>query len=118
MLGDHIQLQQVLFNLIYNGIEAIIDERNTPVEILVQALSEKPDAVTISVRDNGAGIKENQEDILFDAFYTTKSRGMGMGLSISRSIIEDHGGRLWFTRNPDKGTTFYFTVPVYEEDNK
>ncbi len=118
VLGDHIQLQQVLLNLIYNGIEAIIDERNTPVEILVQALSEKPDAVTISVRDNGAGIKENQEDILFDAFYTTKSKGMGMGLSISRSIIEDHGGRLWFTRNQDKGTTFYFTVPVYEEENK
>ena len=114
VFGDRIQLQQVLFNLIINGIEAIADDEDTRGEVLVLALREKSDAVTISVRDSGTGIDENQGDILFDAFYTTKSEGMGIGLSISRSIIEDHGGQLWATRNPDKGTTFSFTVPIYE----
>jgi signal transduction histidine kinase len=116
VFGDRIQLQQVLFNLIINGIEAITDEGDTHGAIVVLALREKPDAVTISVRDSGVGIDAKQRDILFDAFYTTKSEGMGIGLSISRSIIEDHGGRLWATRNLDKGTTFSFTVPIYEED--
>ena len=116
VFGDRIQLQQVLFNLIINGIEAMADEGHGLREVVVQALRDKSDAVTISVRDNGVGIDEKQGDILFDAFYTTKPEGMGIGLSISRSIIEDHGGRLWAARNPDKGTTFSFTVPIYEED--
>jgi len=116
VFGDRIQLQQVLFNLIINGIEAMADEGHGLREVVVQALRDKSDAVTISVRDNGLGIDEKQGDILFDAFYTTKPEGMGIGLSISRSIIEDHGGQLWAARNPDKGTTFSFTVPIYEED--
>ncbi|MBW1749711.1 MAG: hypothetical protein JRJ37_03255 [Deltaproteobacteria bacterium] len=116
VFGDRIQLQQVLFNLIINGIEAMADEGHGLREVVVQASRDKSDAVTISVRDNGVGIDEKQGDILFDAFYTTKPEGMGIGLSISRSIIEDHGGRLWAARNPDKGTTFSFTVPIYEED--
>ena len=115
--GDRIQLQQVLFNLIINGIEAISNVVGPPREIVVQALRLKPDAVTISVRDSGIGIDEKQGGLLFDAFYTTKREGMGIGLSISRSIIEDHGGRLWATRNTDKGSTFSFTVPVYEEND-
>ncbi len=118
VFGDRIQLQQVLFNLIINGIEAMAAAGGSFREIVVLASGEKSDAVMISVRDSGMGIDEKQEDFLFDAFYTTKSEGMGMGLSISRSIIEDHGGRLWATRNPDKGTTFSFTVPIYEEDEK
>jgi len=81
-------------------------------------LKEKPDAVTIAVRDNGVGIDKKQGDIVFDAFYTTKPEGMGIGLSISRSIIEDHGGQFWVTQNPDKGATFSFTVPVYKGINK
>ena len=116
MFGDRIQLQQVIFNLIINGIEAMAYEGDGLHEVVVQALRDKSDAVTISVRDSGIGIDEKQGDILFDAFYTTKPEGMGIGLSISRSIIEDHGGRLWAARNPDKGTTFTFTVPIYEED--
>ena len=116
VFGDRIQLQQVLFNLVINGIEAMADEGDGHRKIVVQALREKSDAVIISVRDSGVGIDEKQGDILFDAFYTTKPEGMGIGLSISRSIIEDHGGRLWAARNPDKGTTFSFTVPIYEED--
>ena len=118
VLGDRIQLQQVLFNLIFNAIEAIADEGGDLREVVVRALREESDAVIISVRDSGVGIVEKQMDILFDAFYTTKTEGMGMGLSISRSIIEDHGGRLWATRNPDKGTTFSFTVPICQENKK
>jgi len=119
VFGDRIQLQQVLFNLIYNSIEAFTaDEEDMLREIVVKALREKSDGVMISVRDNGVGIDEKQVDIVFDAFYTTKPEGMGIGLSISRSIIEDHGGKLWATRNPDKGTTFYFTVSIYKENEK
>ncbi len=118
LLGDHIQLQQVLFNLIINGVEAMAEEEGHFREIVVCALREKADAVTISVRDSGIGIDDKQSDILFDAFYTTKPEGMGIGLSISRSIIENHGGQLWATSNPDKGTTFSFTVPIYKEDEK
>ena len=118
VLGDRIQLQQVLFNLIINAIDAIVDEGDSLGEIVVLTSKERPDAITISVRDNGIGIDEKQEHIVFDAFYTTKPEGMGIGLSISRSIIEDHGGQFWATRNPDKGTTFSFTVPIYKENNK
>lgn len=118
LFGDRIQLQQVLLNLIINGIEAMTDGDGDHREVFVQAIREKPDVVTISVRDSGIGIADNQETILFDAFYTTKPEGMGMGLSISRSIIEDHGGRLWATKNPEKGTTFFFTVPIIEENKK
>ena len=118
VFGDRIQLQQVLFNLIINAIDAIADEGNTHGEIVVLALKETPDAVTIAVRDNGVGIDKKQGDIVFDAFYTTKPEGMGIGLSISRSIIEDHGGQFWVTQNPDKGATFSFTVPIYKGINK
>ncbi len=118
VLGDHIQLQQVLFNLIINAMEAMGGEGDDFREIVVLAVRVKSDVVTISVRDSGVGIDEKQGDILFDTFYTTKAEGMGMGLSISRSIIEEHSGRLWATRNPDQGTTFFFTVPIYEEHTK
>ena len=94
------------------------DEKNGQQEIVVQALREKSDTVTISVRDSGVGIDEKQRDTLFDAFYTTKPEGMGMGLSISRSIIEAHSGQLWATQNPDQGTTFSFTIPIYLENKK
>ena len=112
---DRVQLQQVLFNLIINAIEAMKDKGDGLHEIVVQALREESGAVKISVRDSGTGIDEEQKDLLFDAFYTTKPEGMGIGLSISRSIIEEHGGRLWATRNPDQGSTFSFTVPTCED---
>ena len=70
------------------------------------------------VNDSGVGIDEQQKEILFDAFYTTKAKGMGMGLSISRSIVEDHGGILWSADNSGKGATFSFTIPIYEETEK
>ena len=111
---DRIQLQQVLLNLIINGIEAMTTVAD-PREIVVQCLREDSGGVRISVQDSGVGIDETQVDLLFDSFYTTKAEGMGIGLSISRTIIEDHGGRLWATRNPDRGSTFSFTLPPRED---
>ena len=121
IFGDRVQLQQVLFNLIINAIEAIADDADDAGkagEVKVTASRAGANAVLISVRDNGVGIRGEQQELLFDAFYTTKAEGMGIGLSISRSIIEDHGGVLSFSRKQDKGTTFSFTVPIYEEQKE
>ena len=112
---DRVQLQQVIFNLIRNSIEAINMVEGGPRKIVVQALMETATTVRISVQDSGIGIDADQVELLFDAFYTTKPEGMGVGLSICRSIIEDHGGRLWVTRNPDRGATFSFTLPICED---
>ncbi len=110
--GDTIQLQQVALNLILNGAEAMIDL--DPDSRKITVLTEKHDEQTlkVSVRDSGKGLDEDIFDQIFDPFYTTKSQGMGMGLSISRSIIEAHGGRLWAANNPDRGATFHFTIPI------
>jgi signal transduction histidine kinase len=116
VLGDRTQLQQVLLNLIINGFEAIGDAGNGSRELVVRTLKDEPDSVMISVQDGGIGIDEENRDLLFNAFFTTKAEGLGMGLSISRSIIENHGGRLWATQNPNKGATFSFTVPIYKEE--
>lgn len=116
--GDLIQLQQVLFNLIINAIEAMPDAADSLHQIRVQVLREKNNAVKIVVQDNGVGVDEKKINSLFDAFYTTKTEGMGMGLSISRSIIEEHGGQFRVRRNYDKGTSFSFTIPVYKGENK
>ena len=108
--GDRIQLQQVILNLILNAIEAMsgIDEGSR--ELLISTEGEAS-GVIVSVRDLGLGLDPQSVDRLFDAFYTTKSEGMGMGLSISRSIIEAHGGRLWVSANVPRGAIFQFTVP-------
>ena len=119
--GDRIQLQQVLFNLIINAIEAIeamTEQESTPRVVAILASKEKSGFVMVSVRDNGIGINEKEVEKMFDAFHTSKANGMGMGLSISRSIIEDHGGRLWAAPNPDKGTTFSFTIPICKRTDK
>jgi PAS domain S-box-containing protein len=116
IFGDRVQLQQVVLNLIINGLEAINAGEDGFRELVVRASKDEPDVVTISVRDSGTGIAEENKDRIFDSFFSTKSKGLGMGLSISRSIIEEHGGRLWATRNPDQGTTFSFTVPIYKEN--
>lgn len=110
--GDRIQLQQVLFNLIINGIEAMTEQESGSREIRILVAKEKSEAVMVSVQDTGIGINEKEVEKMFDAFHSSKVNGMGMGLSISRSIIEDHGGRLWAAPNPDKGSTFSFTVPI------
>jgi len=110
VIGDRVQLQQVVLNLILNGLEAMqaVPERSR--ELVIRAHRKADDGVEVAVQDSGAGIDPHLAPRVFDAFYTTKPNGMGMGLSISRSIIEQHGGRLWVVPNDGRGTTFHFTV--------
>jgi len=112
VLGDHIQLQQVILNLIVNAIEAISATNDRPRQLVVGSHRHGLDQVVVAVRDSGVGIDPSDLVHLFDAFFTTKPNGMGMGLSISRSIIEAHGGRLWATPNEGGGATFQFTLPI------
>jgi PAS domain S-box-containing protein len=109
--ADRVQLQQVLMNLMLNGIEAMKD---TSGELTVTSKTEDGQLL-ISVSDSGIGIAPDQADRIFEAFFTTKPQGTGMGLSISRKIIESHGGRLWATANPGRGATFCFTLPTTVE---
>jgi len=111
VLADRVQLQQVLINFVMNGIEAMASVEGPPRELVIRSQPEDDDHVVVSVQDAGVGIDVEKTDQLFSAFYTTKPNGMGMGLSISRSIIEAHGGRLWATPNPDQGATFHFALP-------
>ena len=111
ILGDRIQLQQVILNLIINAIEAMSGAGDGPRELQVGSAKDESQGVRVAVRDSGPGLDPESLDHLFTAFYTTKPQGMGMGLAISRSIIEAHGGRLWATPNKDRGATFQFTLP-------
>ncbi len=110
--ADRIQLQQVLVNLTMNGIEAMSEVAGRPRILAIRSEMPNPDQVLIAVRDSGVGIQPKDERRIFDAFFTTKAQGMGMGLSISHSIIEAHGGRLWATGNDDFGATFQFKLPA------
>jgi signal transduction histidine kinase len=112
ILGDRVQLQQVIINLVMNGIEAMQSVTDRPRELVIRSDQDETQQVLISVTDCGVGISTENADRLFNAFFTTNSSGMGMGLSICRSIIEVHGGRLWATANLPHGATFQFTVPV------
>src|SRR6202022_1060436 len=111
-LGDRVQLQQVIINLVMNGIEAMQSVTDRPRELVVRSGQEEPGQALISVADCGVGISAENVDRLFNPFFTTKSGGMGIGLSICRSIMEAHGGRLWATANLPHGATFQFTLPV------
>jgi signal transduction histidine kinase len=104
-----VQLQQVLLNLIMNALEASAESTH---DIVVTSERSGPDQVRVAVSDSGVGIDRDKLDRVFQPFFTTKSNGMGMGLSISRSIIEVHGGRLWGAPNQDRGATFQFTLPA------
>ena len=112
ILGDRVQLQQVIINLVMNGIEAMQSVTDRPRELVIRSRQDETQQVLVSVTDCGVGISAENADRLFNAFFTTKSSGMGMGLSICRSIIEAHGGRLWATANLPHGATFQFTLPV------
>jgi C4-dicarboxylate-specific signal transduction histidine kinase len=114
--GDRVQLQQVLVNLAMNAIEAMSAVTGRPAILLMRSEMQGADHVLVSVRDSGVGMDPNNHRRMFDAFFTTKSQGMGMGLSISRSIIEAHGGQLWAVSNADYGTTMQFTLPVARQD--
>jgi signal transduction histidine kinase len=145
IMGDRTQLQQVILNLVINAIEAMSGMTEGPRELLVSAEKvtaipgdaeqKKPEAsatpnadlsdialatseqshVLVSVADSGSGLNLNNRDQIFDAFYTTKPQGLGMGLSISRSIVKAHGGRLWAMTNVPKGALFQFTLPIGAE---
>ena len=112
VLGDRIQLQQVILNLIINGVEAMSRLKEEPRELLIRTGKDESNSVLVAVRDTGVGLDSANLDQLFDAFFTTKPEGMGMGLSISRSIVEAHGGRLWATPNEPHGAVFQLTLPV------
>ena len=110
VLGDRVQLQQVVLNLIMNGIEAMSAVGDRPRELIISTQSGEIDQVHVTVQDSGIGLDPKSMERIFDAFYTTKSEGMGMGLAISRSIVENHDGRLWAVPNDGPGATFQFTL--------
>jgi C4-dicarboxylate-specific signal transduction histidine kinase len=114
-IGDRVQLQQVIVNLILNGIEAMSEVDDRPRRLVIRSQMQSSDEVLVAVRDSGVGISAKDERRIFDAFFTTKAQGMGMGLSISQSIIEAHGGRLWAANNSDFGATVQFTLPAERE---
>jgi len=116
ILGDRIQLQQVMLNLIINAVEAMGGTSDGPRELVVSSKKNDLQDLVVAVRDSGPGLDPNSLDHLFTAFFTTKPKGMGMGLAISRSIIEAHGGRLWATPNNGQGATFQFTLPIGKKE--
>lgn len=109
--ADRIQLQQVILNLLRNASDAMVDVHDHPRQLLIRTEQEDGDRVRVSVRDAGVGIDPQSVNMLFGAFYTTKKDGMGIGLSVSRSIIERHHGRLWAEPNDGPGATFSFSIP-------
>ena len=114
--GDKVQLQQVLLNLLLNAFDAMKDCVAEEREVLVRLAMDGGHRIRTSIRDCGTGMTVDKLENIFQPFYTTKRDGLGMGLSISRSIIEAHGGRLWAENNEDRGATFYFTIPVAKSD--
>ena len=110
--GDRVQLLQVILNLLLNAAEAMSPIEDRPRQLLIRSESDADDQVRLSVQDNGVGFEPDDAQRLFEPFYTTKSGGMGIGLSVSRSIIHSHGGRLWAERNAGAGATFAFTIPA------
>lgn len=112
ILGDRIQVQQVILNLVMNGIEAMNAVTDRPREMLIRSSPHESDKVLVVVQDSGVGLQSENPDHLFRAFFTTKPKGMGMGLAISRSIVENHGGRLLAVPNDGPGATFQFTLEV------
>jgi PAS domain S-box-containing protein len=111
VVGDRIQLQQVILNMVRNASDAMSTVDDRPRELLIRTERDEADRVRLSVKDTGVGFEPQVSDRLFQAFYTTKEDGMGIGLSISRSIIEAHEGRLWATANDGHGATFCFSIP-------
>jgi PAS domain S-box-containing protein len=116
VLGDRGQLQQIMMNLILNAIEAMPTAEERPRELLLKTQWDGDPLVDVTVRDSGIGIDPDSVELIFKAFHTTKPKGMGMGLSICRSIIENHGGRIWATPNEGPGATFHFTIPKAPND--
>ena len=110
VIGDRIQLQQVLINLVVNGLEAMADVSERPRRIVIRSRQTETDRVLVEIQDAGPGVEPENMDRLFNAFFSTKSNGMGMGLSICRSIVQAHGGKIWASSNPEGGSIFRFTL--------
>jgi C4-dicarboxylate-specific signal transduction histidine kinase len=111
--GDRVQLQQVILNLIINAVEALSSVGEGPRELIISTGETESNGVLVAIRDSGPALTPASLERVFDAFYTTKPDGLGMGLSICRSIIEAHGGQLWASVNVPRGAVFQFTVPVH-----
>jgi len=109
--ADRVQLQQVVLNLVVNAVEAMSDIADAPRALLITTGQAESSGVLVSVRDTGPGLAPATVERLFEPFYTTKPTGLGMGLSICRSIIEEHGGRLWAQANEPRGAIFQFLTP-------
>jgi len=114
--ADRVQLQQVILNVVMNAIEAMSSVGDRARELVITTRNIDPDQVQVTVEDSGTGIDPQKIDKIFDSFYTTKPSGMGMGLSICRSILQAHGGRLWATAKDGLGMIFNFTLPTYHEE--
>jgi signal transduction histidine kinase len=110
-MGDRVQLQQVMMNLISNGIDAMKDVNGTR-ELAIKSQRAENEQLMVSVSDTGVGLPPQQTDQIFNAFFTTKLHGTGMGLSISRSIVESHSGRLWAADNSPRGASFHLILPT------
>jgi signal transduction histidine kinase len=111
VMGDRVQLQQVMMNLMINAIDAMKDVEGTR-ELTIKSQPSDNEQLTVSVSDTGVGLPPQQADQIFEAFFTTKLHGTGMGLRISRSIVESHGGRLWAADNAPRGASFHLTLPT------
>ncbi len=116
VLGDRVQLQQVVLNLVLNGLEAMREPPTRDRRLVIRTLAHGAAAATVAVQDSGPGISEKDADKIFEALYTTKPEGIGMGLAIARTIVDAHGGRLGAQNNPDGGATVQFTLPVSKDD--
>jgi signal transduction histidine kinase len=116
--GDRVQLQQVILNLLINAMEAMSARSEGPRDLLISTAKTDSEGVLVSVRDSGPGLAPESVERLFEPFYTTKPGGLGMGLSICRSIIESHHGRLWATANTPHGAVFQFNLPPYSSGEK
>ena len=115
--GDRVQLQQVVVNLILNAVEAMSSVEDGVRELSIRTEQSQTGGILVAVHDSGPGIDPGNLERVFEPFYTTKTSGVGMGLSICRSIINGHGGRLWVAPNEPRGAVFQFTLPAAQEDS-
>jgi signal transduction histidine kinase len=115
--ADRVQLQQVILNLIVNAVQAMSGVSDGTRELLIATSADASNGVLVCLRDSGPGLDPDSLERLFDAFYTTKSSGLGLGLSICRSIIEAHGGRIWASANEPRGAVFHLSLPLEQDES-
>ena len=114
VLGDRVQIQQLVLNLLMNGLDAMDSVSDRLKRIVVRSQQSNPTTALVEIEDNGIGLRDCEK--VFEPFFTTKQHGMGMGLTICRSIAEGHSGKLWVTPNTTFGTTFHFTLPLHTNE--